>query len=265
MRLESQHSKLFTTVVSLESLKSEIGNHVYDLQREVQQLQQIRVQTHPLTSGTMSIDTKEVLGKAVKGAAQSPEMGVSIHELNGQGTTDQQRSQTTPNSRCYRLNVTPSQTNHKEILEFSDPNGSMSAGPLACKACQRSSQRSKQVVKCAVGGLTTFLGTIKWRIRTVRCNNRASTGLNDERFELETDVTIQPSRWLSARCLRLQLSRAIQGLTCSIKQYSMVPPGSLIFEYCKSSNLSGVRDLLQHGLASPLDTSPDGRTPIHVR
>ena len=135
--LESQQSKLFTTVMSLESLKFEIRDHVYDLQREVQQLQQIHVQTDLLVSGTRSIDMKETLSKTVKGAAQSSEMGAIILDLNGRGRIDQQHSQTIPDSQCYRLNRTPSQMDHRELLEHSDPNGSMLVEPSTPRACRR--------------------------------------------------------------------------------------------------------------------------------
>lgn len=228
-------------------------------------LQQIRLQTDPLASGTVSIDIKEVFSKAVTGAAQSLEMGDIIQRLNGHGKIDQQSSQKAPGLGLYQLDRTSSQSNHEEVLAHPDNNASTSAGPIATKAYRRTFQRSKHVVKRGYWEFSTFLGTVKWRTRTVEFRHGALTRDDDERFELETDITLQPSRWLSVHCLRMKLSRATAGLACNMRLYSIVPPESLIFTYCKNSDLSGVRDLLQHGYASPWDTSPDGRTPIHVR
>ncbi|CAG8960172.1 hypothetical protein HYFRA_00010651 [Hymenoscyphus fraxineus] len=58
--------------------------------------------------------------------------------------------------------------------------------------------------------------------------------------------------------------KSVQGWKNNIKTFRAVPDNSLIFEFCKSGNIAGVRSLLSRGEGSPLDTNSLGWTPLHI-
>ncbi|KAL9120805.1 MAG: hypothetical protein Q9187_002640 [Circinaria calcarea] len=243
--LESQNSRLVNTIESLESLEAEVRNRFCNPQRELQQtLRKIHMQIHPLASGFINSVMKEMLSTTVTTPVQSPEMREHLKDLDGKSRMNNQKSQSTHDLRLYKLDTESKQIN------YNDSSGPGRAAPITIKGFLRTSQTSKHVVKHAAGKYATFLGIIKWRTRTVRVNHQASTRDDNERFEAETEITLQPSRWLSARCLSLRLSKFMGSFACSIRHYPVIPPESLIFEYCQNGNLLGLRDLLEHGFGS---------------
>jgi len=62
--------------------------------------------------------------------------------------------------------------------------------------------------------------------------------------------------WLNAK--------ATNGWKYSLQPFNAVPENSLIFEFCRDGNLSGIKSLLRLGQASLQDRDPLGRTPLWV-
>ena len=87
--------------------------------------------------------------------------------------------------------------------------------------------------------------------------------------ESETIFMLTPPDWLTCLgvCygLRLRsLSSSSQGWKSSLEIMRSVPDDALIFNFCKTGNVSGVRSLLSKGCASVRDTDSRGYTPLHV-
>ena len=84
----------------------------------------------------------------------------------------------------------------------------------------------------------------------------------------ESFFTLHPADWLiwlgMKSSLDVMISRSTSGWKNTFKTFRAVPVNSLIFEFCVTGNLDGVRSLLTRGDASVWDRDPDGRTPLHV-
>lgn len=84
----------------------------------------------------------------------------------------------------------------------------------------------------------------------------------------ESFFTLHPADWLIWLGIKSSLdgmiSRSTRGWTNTFKTFRAVPTDSLIFEFCGTGNLDGVKTLLTRGDASVWDRDPDGYTPLHV-
>ncbi|KAI9721239.1 MAG: hypothetical protein M1812_002400 [Candelaria pacifica] len=87
----------------------------------------------------------------------------------------------------------------------------------------------------------------------------------DDRQEFEASVTIQPNRWISSRGFSISYSHHGQAWFPSLRfrQFNLRSEDSLIFEFCSTGNVDGVRSLFSRGEASPFDTDAEGWTPLH--
>ena len=123
-------------------------------------------------------------------------------------------------------------------------------------------RKRKTVVKSIEGQYSTWFGILIWRTEVIRvlCESPHLGAIQHD--ELQTSITVQPSSWLLARQVKVQISRKTQGWTCNLHYYRKFPDDALIFEYCSIGNLEGVRDLLQHKLASPWDLGTEGNDPL---
>jgi hypothetical protein len=96
-----------------------------------------------------------------------------------------------------------------------------------------------------------------------------SDGLHShDALEYHTHYLYHPAQWFLRRCFNFGLStlitKAAQGWQYHIRTIRAVPDDSLIFDFCVTGNLDGVRSLLQRGDASPWDTDSTGWTSLHV-
>jgi hypothetical protein len=85
--------------------------------------------------------------------------------------------------------------------------------------------------------------------------------------ETETKYIVKPNalgRLLGVSYGMILASRSMTGWKYSIQPFRAVADTALIFDFCKKSNLDGVRTLLERGEASPWDRDPEGRTPLWV-
>ncbi|KAM0157903.1 hypothetical protein ACHAQE_002158 [Botrytis cinerea] len=91
-----------------------------------------------------------------------------------------------------------------------------------------------------------------------------SSGTRD-RVEAESQIIVYPSKWLvnigMAYGVKLSVL-ASRGWQYSFQPFRAVPESALIFEFCRTGNLDGVRTLLSRGDASPYDRDPSGKTPL---
>ncbi len=65
-------------------------------------------------------------------------------------------------------------------------------------------------------------------------------------------------------CLLLELSHSPTVLLESADKTQLAPDAALIFDFCQSGNIDGVRTLFSKGLASVRDVNSEGATPLHV-
>ncbi|EMR87911.1 hypothetical protein ACHAPC_002877 [Botrytis cinerea] len=91
-----------------------------------------------------------------------------------------------------------------------------------------------------------------------------SSGTRD-RVEAESQIIVYPSKWLvnigMAYGVKLSVL-ASRGWQYSFQPFRAVSESALIFEFCRTGNLDGVRTLLSRGDASPYDRDPSGKTPL---
>lgn len=86
-----------------------------------------------------------------------------------------------------------------------------------------------------------------------------------------TSVAIYPTSWLKWLGFRNGLEAVVASagrswlLNCRLTVTCAVPEDSLVFELCRTGQTRAVETLLAKGLASVVDTSPNGWKPLHVR
>ncbi|KAF8858739.1 hypothetical protein BDZ45DRAFT_725848, partial [Acephala macrosclerotiorum] len=102
---------------------------------------------------------------------------------------------------------------------------------------------------------------------TTSSTSVAEEGSDDEgRSQLQTIITIHPSRWLSTIGLMLGIqiimSQSLRGLDCRARTYRAVPDDSRVFSLCRSGDIDMIQQLFDRGQASPWDTDSRGLTPL---
>ncbi|TGO49939.1 hypothetical protein BOTNAR_0411g00070 [Botryotinia narcissicola] len=83
--------------------------------------------------------------------------------------------------------------------------------------------------------------------------------------EAESQLIVYPSKWLTKIGIAYGVKLSVlasRGCQYSFQPFRAVPESALIFEFCRSGNLDGIRTLLSRGDASPHDRDPLGRTPL---
>jgi hypothetical protein len=90
----------------------------------------------------------------------------------------------------------------------------------------------------------------------------------DDVYEIETTIRIHPSDWFSKSGFSLSVVRSKQSwlpnFQFQFRLYSVRPTEAMIFEFCSSGNVDGVKSLIKRKEASPFDTDAEGWTPLHV-
>ena len=77
-------------------------------------------------------------------------------------------------------------------------------------------------------------------------------------------VSFTLPNWICARRFELRLMKSQQGWDQSFRSYRMVSYDAKVFDYCMDGDVAGLQKLFASGQASPFETDPDGRTPLHV-
>jgi len=88
-----------------------------------------------------------------------------------------------------------------------------------------------------------------------------------ESVEKDVDYVFYPTgvlRRIGVSCGFWINAKATSGWKYSLQPFNAVPENSLIFEFCRDGNLSGIQTLLRLGQASLQDRDPLGRTPLWV-
>lgn len=86
-------------------------------------------------------------------------------------------------------------------------------------------------------------------------------------YETNYNSLLYPPAWMNILPLSFGVqitARCTSGWEFSIEPFRVIPDDSLIFEFCREGNLSGVRSLLKRRTASPWDRDAAGRTPLWV-
>ncbi|MCJ1404906.1 hypothetical protein MMC11_008132 [Xylographa trunciseda] len=94
-------------------------------------------------------------------------------------------------------------------------------------------------------------------------------GENRQLYEHRMTIRVQPAWWLTRigfnRGLQVAFTQATsKSLNISLDPFRLVPDDALIFEFCYTGNIDGVRRLLLRGEASARDADLSGRTPLHI-
>lgn len=141
---------------------------------------------------------------------------------------------------------------------------------------QRRSHNSCRTFKFST--TRTGLGTVY--LKSIIHNNREACSRNNcslshsAESRYETSFILHPAEWLVWLGMKTGLdgtfSRSIQGWKgplrpfCTLRPFCAVPDDALIFDFCLSGNIDGVRTLLVRGDASVWDRNSTGETPLHV-
>ena len=183
---------------------------------------------------------------------------------NEQETSQQARCSTRSEPGWTRPDVAdPSSVLHNN----DDRSRSKPASPkLKKRARLRSLAHRKRSVKDFFGG-RIYIQTDTYKITTALSSG--SDALHSHgALEHQTHFIYHPAPWFLRICFNFGMSalitKAAQGWQYHIRTIRAVPNDSLIFEFCKSGNLDGVRSLLKRGDASPWDTNSYGWNPLHV-
>lgn len=141
---------------------------------------------------------------------------------------------------------------------------------LAAPAVKRPLQMSSRVTK--VFTTKTVLGTIY--VKSAVRNSCEAFSHHDHNITHsiesyhETSFILHPAEWLVWLGMKTGLSGTIskstQGWKNTLRAFYVIPDNSLIFEFCRSGNIDGIRSLLARGDASVWDKNSIGETPLHV-
>lgn len=150
---------------------------------------------------------------------------------------------------------------------------------------QNSSERSKQV-DSSLGGrkrplwkritinqrykkfeTRLFQVYIRSKLICLRTNKTLGNFDLDDRYETEISFRIHPNLWFFKTAFSVSYVRSTYSRLTNLQFqiYNSRPGGALIFEFCSSGNVDGVKSLITRKDASPFDIDSDGWTPLHVR
>jgi hypothetical protein len=109
------------------------------------------------------------------------------------------------------------------------------------------------------------------QVRTTTLYIAGDSGETAAKSQTVTSFVFYPTVWLKYLGVRKGLEAVVAYIgqswlvNCKLTVTCAVPEDSLIFELCRDGQTRAVEMLLSKGLASVVDTSPDGWKPLHVR
>ena len=226
----------------------------------------VQEQTNVNAGTFLGVELGQVFRKAVQDTMQSHDKVGTVQET---GPGQWQEKSAPPESTIPPLTYTPSlgpnKTRGADFVDSGDSSDEDSMPQFKVKRNGIPSLDRRTTLQSTYAEYESTFGTLLWRSRAIKISHKDEILGCTETRKLESYFAIRPARWLLARCLSLQISRACGGWTWRGQQFPMVAKDALIFKYCKEWNLAGVKDLFQRKLASPFDINCNGRTPLHVR
>ena len=239
------HTKKSSGTIIASSMKptSAHDNHVTDLQTEPQSTMDHPAQPFTLVSRTNRFLEELPLISHIKHDNLMLE-NVADSELN--------LSSRTTSCGCQQ----PSADNKSELAISSRPKPSQ----------RRSHNRIRKIRSWAV---PTVFGTIY--LKSIAAENCGACSRNDLslphsiKTEYETNLTLHPTEWLLWLGMKIGLEGTFsKGWKTTLRPFCVVPDNALIFDFCKTGNIDGIRNLLVRGDASIWDRDSYGETPLHV-
>ena len=136
-----------------------------------------------------------------------------------------------------------------------------------------SRSRRKQTLARHNAVMEFGFGTVYIRSKT-SCSQLKETNVEtrsslDDEYKHESSFAVCPAAWLVSLGFKygLHLSlvkSSIRGWKQTLSTSCHVPDDALVFEFCKTGNVSGVRSLLVRGEASVRDIDSQGQAPLFV-
>lgn len=144
-------------------------------------------------------------------------------------------------------------------------------GPLTVSHQEiRTQKKSPKIIRDRNYSTTkTVFGTIYLKSITYEefkpCSQDDDCQIQSE-SHYESSIVFHPADWLLRLGLQIGLAyvNSTRGWQRTLKSYHAVPDDSLIFEFCASGNIDGIKNLLRRNEASIWDRSSRGLTPLHV-
>lgn len=243
---------------TINSHFSDVHNHVTDVAIAVQNLaRELQVQTSLPTSAFIEGAIERTLRKAIQDIFSRKDMREVLDTFKNDSSSGDSNM---PES-LFRAEKLPANLSHETTQEYW-PQSKSRKRPAREVTIPK--KRRRVVTKNISGECGTWFGILIWQIMRSRVVYEHSDIDSTQLDELQTSVTLQPSSWLLMRRFHVQVARKTQGWNFNVRYYPVVPKDALIFKYCKTGNVDGVRDLLQHNHASPWDVGHYGLTPLHV-
>lgn len=114
---------------------------------------------------------------------------------------------------------------------------------------------------------TIYLRSVVYEDREVNSRKNSHESHRGE-YRFESFFTLHPADWLfwlgMKNSLDVMISRSTRGWKNTFRTFRAVPADALIYDFCKTGNIEGVKTLITRGDASVWDRNPKGRTPLHV-
>ena len=249
----------------MDSRSLELTKHVNDIQSEVQQIaRQLQSQANLPAPAFVGGKIENALLRIIQQVVQSPEMQEVARDFSLVQISDVPSASKDAKSYSEALSETLKGDSHQQITsnnlgDIEDTKEGTTSYSTDTKMITK-----RRVLKDVSGEYNLWVGTLKWRTRWIRVTHTNLAFGKIEHFELETYIDLLPAQWLLARNIGLRLSKTSNGWDHCIRYYPHVPYDALIFKYCENGNVDGIRDLIQHKMASPWDVDPRGFTPLHV-
>ncbi len=261
-----QSSSISTELVTIGSRTTDVDQHITDVHEELQQMiERIQERTNLNASTFLGAELEQVFRKAIRDTMQS-HGEIDVVEETGLGARQrkQARSILTRSPLALTPNLGLDKNHGTGYVEHADNDENLRP-QLGANHDEKPLSGRRKIAQWTFAEYKTIFGTLSWRSRAIKITHQDGFLGHVENDELETYVVIRPAPWLITRSLNVQISRRFGCWTWRARQFPLVAKNALIFKYARDGNLSGVKDLFQHKLASPFDVDPRGYTPLHVR
>ena len=261
----SQNSIILSEMMSTNSKAKDINTHITGVHKEMKRMEvppQIRkiIEGSAFDGAELEYALYNLLRGMINGKTRYENLERSELKINHK----QLLPTYTNRSGCRHAKTGAPTKIDREPLETKPAVESMALSPIQT-SIQVPSYTRRELVKSTFGQYKTVVGTVSWQKRVTQIYREGGNSSETEHQQYETFIEIRPALWVLARRICVQLSSGFGGWKWNGRQNRPVPRDALIFEYCKIGNLAGVKDLLKHRLASPVDVDYFGRTPLHVR
>lgn len=149
-----------------------------------------------------------------------------------------------------------------------EENFALADASFRTSAALNNMKKRRILVSRSVTNFSSVIGTITVYTKNYKTTESHGEQIRKHSSESETLFAFVPSRWITLCGLsygfHVLISRSSKSWQVKPKTVNIVPRDSLVFQFCDTGNLEGLKTLFTNNNASVWDTDEGGFTPLHV-